>query len=90
MQHHLDQNLAEYILSRLTNGFCIGFDSWCHQQCNSRNLHSSTKQPLIVQQHIEVEWARVHLAHISPMGLVPKPYSDKWQTTARLCVIRNT
>ena len=88
MQHHPDQHLAEYILSRLTNGFYIGFDSRCHLQCNGRNLPSSMKQPLIVQQHIEVEWARgslvgsspPSLAHISPLGLVPKPYSDKWQT----------
>ena len=90
MQHHPDQRLAGYILSGLTNGFRIGFDRRCRLRCNGRNHPSSTEQPLIVQQHIELEQARGSLVgplspslattvHVSPLGLVPKPHSDKWR-----------
>ena len=56
MQHHLDQHLASYILSGLTNGFHIGFDHRCCLRCNGRNHPSATEHPLIVQQHIEQVW----------------------------------
>ena len=56
---------------------------------------SATEYPLIVQQHIEVEWARGSLVgplppsltdtvHLSPLGLVPKPHSVKWQLIVNL------
>ena len=87
MQHHPDQRLVGYILSGLTNGFHIGFDCRCRLRCNGRNHPSSTEQPLIVQQHIELEQARgcplspslATTIHVSPLGLVPKPHSDKWR-----------
>ena len=90
MQHHPDQRFAGYILSGLTNGFRIGFDHRCCLQCNGRNHPYSTEQPLIVQRHIELEKARCSLVgplspslaatvHVSPLRLVPKPHSDKWQ-----------
>ena len=82
MQHHLDQHLASYILSGLTNGFHIGFDHRCHLQCNGHNHPSATEHPLIMQQHIEVERAKGSLVcplspslaarvHVSPPGAGP-------------------
>ena len=89
MQHHLDQHLASYILSGLTNGFHIGFDHRCRLWCNGRKHPSTTEHPLIVQQHIEVKQARGSLvgalppswllqSNLVPWGWVPKPHSDKW------------
>ena len=69
MQHHLDQHLASYILSGLTNGFHIGFDHRCRLRCNGRNHPSATEHPLIVQQHSEVERVRG--------GLLP-PFPPLW------------
>ena len=90
-----DQRLAGYILSGLTNGFHIGFDHRCRLRCNGRNHPSATEHPLIVQQHIEVERAMGSLVgplppflaatvDLSPLGLVPKPHSDKWRLIVNL------
>ena len=95
MQHHLDQRLAGYILCGLTNGFHICFDHRCHQWCNGHIHPSATEHPLIVQQHIKVERASGSLVgplppslaatvHLSPLGLVPKPHSDKWRLIVNL------
>ena len=87
--------VACYAASGLTNGFHIGFDHRCRLRCNGRNHPSATEHPLIVQQHIEVERARGSLVgplppflaatvHLSPLGLVPKPHSDKWRLIVNL------
>ena len=56
---------------------------------NWRNHPSSLEHPSVVQQHIEIELERGSLVgplppgqaeqiQVSPLGLVPKPHSDKW------------
>ena len=87
---HLDQRFAEYILNGLLAGFCIGFGQHYPLQALHRNYPLASQHPKVVREHIRSELERgslvgpLHLSlaawvHISPIGLVPKSQSDKWQ-----------
>ena len=89
MQQHSDQRFASYIWNGLCKEFHIRFDRQCRLRENWRNCLSSLEHPSVVQQHIQVELKRGSLVgppppgqaeqiQVSPLGLVPKPHSDKW------------
>ena len=80
----------EYILNGLLAGFCIGFSQHYPLQALHRNYPSASQHPKVVREHIRSELERESLVgplhpslaawvHISPIGLVPKSQSDKWQ-----------
>ena len=82
LHRHPDTQYAAY-------GFHIGFSRISVNLHNApRNHPSSLKRPEVVMNHIQ-EWRTGRLTgpipqvlttqiHISPIGLVPKPHSDKW------------
>ena len=87
--HHPDQRFVSYILNGLCNGFHIGFDRQCQLRQNWRNHPSSLEHTSVVNHQISAEVERGSLVgplsppeanqvHVSPVGLVPKPHSDKW------------
>ena len=90
LQLHPDQRFAAYIWQGLQTGFRIGFDRGCPLAPNQRNHPSAVQHPEVVHDHLQVEVARgslvglvapslAALVHTSPIGLVPKPHSDRWR-----------
>ena len=79
--------VAEYILNRLLAGFRIGFSRHCPLQALHRNHPSASQHTEVVREYIKSELERGSLVgplltawvHTSPIGLVPKSQSDKWQ-----------
>ena len=84
---HPDQRFAEYILNGLLAGFRIGFSRHCPLQALHRNHPSASQHTEVVREYIKSELERGSLVgplltawvHTSPIGLVPKSQSDKWQ-----------
>ncbi len=87
---HPDQLFASYLHHGLCHGFHIGFDRSSPLRTVSHNHPSSEDNPSIVTAHIRDELQagrlvgpveRWHLPHVqtNPVGLVPKPHSNKWR-----------
>ena len=87
---HPDQMFVSYILNGLYYGFHIGFDRQCRLKQNWRNHPSSLEHSSVVSSRVlsEVESgcpvgplppSQANQVHVSPVGLVPKPHSNKWR-----------
>ncbi len=98
--HHPDQRFAQYILKGISQGFHIGFDKGCRLKQNWRNHPSSLENPVVVTSHIKTEVERgclvgplppfqVSQVHVSPLGLVPKPHTDRWRMIVDLSAPAN-
>lgn len=86
LESHPDTAFSSYILEGLTKGFRIGFDyknSHLHSQVPHHRSSLANKRVVDDRIAIEVTAGRLHgplpahlksLAHISPVGLVPKPH----------------
>ena len=90
IQCHPDQDFAAYIFQGLSQGFRIGFNRTHPLRGSHRNHPSTGLCPLAVTSRItsEVQNGRLvgplptylyPLIHSSPIGLVPKPHSDKFR-----------
>ena len=91
LSRHPDPVFASYIFSGLCNGFRIGFRySYSSLISPTHNHPSSGDNPSVVSEYLREELRlgrlvgpipqpRSHLIHTSPVGLVPKPHSDKWR-----------
>ena len=89
LRSHPDQHFARYIEEGLQFGFRVGFD-WVHplQSC-AGNHPSAIEHPVVVWEHVLTEVTQVSLVgplpppaaegvQVSPLGLIPKPQSNKW------------
>ena len=87
---HPDPRLATYISNGLRYGFRIGFGYSSPLRTTVHNHPSSCENPPVVASHIREELRLGRLdgpipqsslehVHASPIGLVPKPHSDKWR-----------
>ena len=83
-----DQRFAVYICTGIQNGFHIGFDRRCSLRTLDRNHTSCRENPSVVTTYLQTELATGRLCgpikaagrvHTSPMGLIPKPRSDRWR-----------
>ena len=90
MRLHPDQEFATYIGNGLLHGFHVGFHRGTSLRQNWCNHPSSLDKPAVIQAHITMETQCGRLVgplppglaeqvHVSPLGLVPKPHSDKWR-----------
>jgi hypothetical protein len=87
---HPDQVLAAFVYNGITHGFRIGYDRAYKLRSASKNHFSSVANSSVVRDHIsnKVKMGRlvgllpitqVGLVHTSPIGLVPKPHSNKFR-----------
>ena len=92
-RHHLQnyhhQDLVQYFLSSISNGFQIGFQGANPQSAN-KNLLSATAHPNIVEEYLEHELSLGRMSgpypislcpdvHVSRFGVIPKLHqSGKW------------
>ena len=91
LHRHPDTQYAAYLAHGLQRRFHIGFSRTSVNLRSAPHNHpSSLERPEVVTNHIQEEWCTGQLAgpisqvlttqiHISPIGLVPKPHSDKWR-----------
>ena len=90
MRLHPDQRFAEYVFNGLCFGFRIGHDSHSSLVPSNRNHPSALEHRHIVHSHITGELSKGSLlgplpvnqegmVHTSPLGLVPKPNTDKFR-----------
>ena len=94
LQHHPDRQFAELILTGLSQGFRIGFNSQSRHRPTASNHISVIKHPDVVSAYIQDEVARGQVGHVgpqelshlwqihvSPLGAIPKKNSDsgKWR-----------
>lgn len=95
MDHHPDKSFAAYVLNGLHNGFHIGFSRSSLTRSTYHNHPSSQERPEVIDRHIieELRLGRLvgplPMSHtsqvqVSPIGLVPKPHSDKWRLVVDL------
>ena len=92
LNHHPDQEFAQWVLSGITNGFRIGFDHSTHT-CRpaKRNHPSALERPTVVAQSLSKETTAKRLigpidpthfpqAHTSSLGVIPKKHAEnKWR-----------
>ena len=90
-RRHPDTQYAAYLAHGLQHGFHIGFSrTSVNLRSAPRNHPSSLERTEVVTNHIQEEWRTGRLSgpipqvlttqvHISPIGLVPKPHSDRWR-----------
>ena len=87
---HPDQVFAAFVFNGITRGFRIGYDQTFGLRSAGKNHPSSVANPSVVSDHIFNEVKRgclvgplsatqARLVHVSPIGLVPKPHSDKFR-----------
>ena len=88
---HPDQVFASYIFRGLRDGFRIGFAHQSHTPVPATGNHpSSRERPRIISAHLQEELQLGRIVHsppallpprvhTNPIGLVPKPHSDKWR-----------
>ena len=97
---HPDQQFAAYVYRGFKGGFRIGFNYSSPLGRVHRNHPSSGENPAAVVAHLrsELHWGRlvgpvpspfVPYVQVSPIGLVPKPYSDKLRLIVYLSSPRN-
>ena len=88
LHSHPDQDFSRYIYNGLANGFHIGFDRSARIKPNYRNHPSSLDAPVVIETRISDELQQGRIigpicptveVHTSPLGLVPKPHSDKFR-----------
>ena len=88
LHSHPDQDFSRYIYNGLANGFHIGFNMSARIKPNYRNHPSSLDAPAVIETQISDELQQGHIigpicpaveVHTSPLGLVPKPHSDKFR-----------
>ena len=90
MQLHPDQKFAAHVYDGLLHGFRIGFNRQSVLKPSRRNHTSSLGNSSVVSSHISVEVdhgrmigpllpPQANSVHVSPVGLVPKPHSDKFR-----------
>jgi hypothetical protein len=87
---HPDQLFAAFIHNGTTGGFQIGYDRSHKLKSGKKNHPSSIANPSVVSNYIAGEVRKgcmvgplpetlARLVHFSPIGLVPKPHSDKFR-----------
>ena len=87
---HPDQQLAAFVYNGLGHGFRIGFDRQHALKSNRRNHPSSVCNNAVVESTISMELTQGRLVgplpqpagshvQVSPVGLVPKPHSEKFR-----------
>ena len=91
MQHHPDQQFAQYIITGIAQGFHIGFQYTSHAYISAKsNRPSANEHPDIISSNLETEIAKGRLLgplhpsthsfiHTSSLGAIPKKHSDKWR-----------
>ena len=90
MWRHPDQQFASYVYNGLLHGFRVGFNMSSVLKPNWRNHPSSLDSPPVVESRIHEELSRgclvgplpptqASIVHVSPLGLVPKPHSNKFR-----------
>ena len=89
---HPNQVKVDYVISGLTNGFCLGFHpSVVSLQSATHNMLSASLPPSVIDQYLLTELKKGCLAgpflnspipnlHISHFGVIPKKHQpEKWQ-----------
>ena len=87
---HPNQQFAAYIYQGLQYGFYVGLThSSTYLRSSTHNHPSSTERPCVVTDHIHLESQHGRLIgpippslthmQLSPIGLVPKPHSEKFR-----------
>ena len=91
LHRHPDAQFATYLAHGLSHGFHIGFSRASSSlRSATRNHPSSEEKPSVITDQLREELrlnrlmgpvpqALVSHVHTSPIGLVPKPHSDKWR-----------
>ncbi len=90
MHCHPDQAFSANIFEGLSRGFRVGFDRRHTLQCRPCNHPSTDQCPPAVSSRITSDLQQGYLVgpvpedllplvHVSPIGLVPKPHSDKFR-----------
>ena len=88
-----DQQLAQYILQGLQEGFHVGFDRWCPLTPSSRNLPLAYSHPEVITDYLQAEQAVGRMlgplsatlsngqaVQINRVGVVPKGHNTgRWQ-----------
>ena len=89
-----DQQLAQYILQGLQEGFHVGFDRWCPLTPSSRNLPLAYSHPEVVTDYLQAEQAAGRMlgplpgtlsngqaVQINRVGVVPKGHNTgRWRS----------
>ena len=101
LQHHPDRQFAELILTGLSQGFHIRFNSQSRLRLTTSNHISAIEHPDVVSTYIQDEVARGQIGHrssltcgryvhVSPLGAIPKKKSDsgKWRLIMDLSSLR--
>ena len=99
MHCHPNQAFSAYIFEGLSQGFRVGFDRRHPLLCRPRNHPSTDQCPLAVSSRITSDVQQGYLVgpvpedllplvHVSPIGLVPKPHSDKFRMIVDLLTCR--
>ena len=88
LHSHPDQQFAQYIKEGLQFSFRISFNQVHPLQSCAGNHPSATKHLAVVWEHVRTELIRGSLVgwpppaadcvQLSPLGLLPKPQSNKW------------
>jgi hypothetical protein len=96
LQSHPDTAFREYVLSGISGGFRVGFNRRQPLRLSSSNMRSALDNPQVVQEYLEKECARGHIAgplplntlpdvQISPFGVIPKSSQPgKWRLIVNL------
>ena len=90
LARHPDPRFAQYVAHGLAYGFHIGFSRTSSLKSASRNHPSSNDRPMVITNQIHEELCLGRLsgpiaqplakyAQVSPIGLVPKPHSEKYR-----------
>ena len=92
LDSHPDRRFAEYILTGMTHGFRIGFDTRSRIRLASKNIPSADQHPEVISAYIDKEKAAGTLlgpfavddleppVQISRFGVIPKGHTQgKWR-----------
>ena len=99
MHRHPDQAFSAFVYDSFKQGFHIGFNRHKLNSCRC-NHPSYISNNSVVSSHITLRLDRgcligplspseAHLVHVSPIGLVPKPHSDKFRMIVDLSAPKN-
>lgn len=93
LRHHPNGALVQWALAGFEHGFRIGYNGSRDGEAH-RNLKSAEQYPQVLANNIAAELQEGRLfgpidnpivhAKISPIGVVPKPHSDKFRTINHL------
>lgn len=91
LKNHPDTAFREYVLSGITGGFRISFNRKQPLKPSSSNMRSALDNPQVVQEYLDKECSKGHIAgplplhalpyaQISPFGVIPKSLQPgKWR-----------